>query len=213
MHDDLGGGSLTALPIVETQLGDIATYIPTNVISITDGQIFLEGDLFNAGIRPAMNVGVSVSRVGGDAQIKAIRQVAGRLRLDMAQFRELAAFAQFGSDLDEATLRRLERGRRLTEILKQPQYEPVPVEEQVIIIYAGTHGYCDVVPLDKMHQYEMDMLTFMRTQRPEIGADIVEQKEITEENEAKLQAALDEFNQIWVGSGVAGEGVSSGDSA
>lgn len=213
MHDDLGGGSLTALPIVETQLGDIATYIPTNVISITDGQIFLEGDLFNAGIRPAMNVGVSVSRVGGDAQIKAIRQVAGRLRLDMAQFRELAAFAQFGSDLDEATLRRLERGRRLTEILKQPQYEPVPVAEQVIIIYAGTHGYCDVVPLDKMRQYEIDMLTFMRTQHPEIGADIVEQKEITEENEAKLQAALDEFNQTWVGLGAADEGVSSGDSA
>ncbi len=212
MSDERGGGSLTALPIVETQLGDIATYIPTNVISITDGQIFLEGELFNAGIRPAMNVGVSVSRVGGDAQTKAMKQVAGRLRLDMAQFRELAAFAQFGSDLDESTLRRLERGRRLTEILKQPQYEPVPLEEQVIIIYAGTHGYCETVPLDKMRQYETDMLTFMRTQHPEIGADIVAKKEITDENEVSLQAALDEFNETWAALSGAAE-TSSGDSA
>jgi F-type H+-transporting ATPase subunit alpha len=198
LHADQGGGSLTALPIVETQLGDIATYIPTNVISITDGQIYLESDLFNAGIRPAMNVGVSVSRVGGDAQTKAMKQVAGRLRLEMAQFRELAAFAQFGSDLDEGTLRRLERGQRLTEILKQPQYEPVPLEEQVIIIYAGTHGYCDPAPVEKMRQYELDLLTFMRTQHPEIGTDIATQKALGEETEAKLRAALAEFNQTWV---------------
>jgi F-type H+-transporting ATPase subunit alpha len=197
LHADRGGGSLTALPIVETQLGDIATYIPTNVISITDGQIYLETDLFNAGIRPAINVGVSVSRVGGDAQTKAMKQVAGRLRMEMAQFRELAAFAQFGSDLDEATLRRLERGQRLTEILKQLQYEPVSLEEQVIIIYAGTHGYCDSVPLDKMRQYELDLLAFTRTQHPEIGADIAAQGELSEENEAKLQAALKDFNSTW----------------
>ncbi len=198
LHDEKrGGGSLTALPIVETQLGDIATYIPTNVISITDGQIYLETDLFNAGIRPAINVGVSVSRVGGDAQTRAMKQVAGRLRLDMAQFRELAAFAQFGSDLDEATLHRLERGRRLTEILKQPQYEPVPLEEQVMIIYAGTQGYCDAVPLSEMRQYELDLFAFMRTQHPQIGADIAAQGKITEETESRLRAALEEFGQVW----------------
>ncbi len=197
LHADRGGGSLTALPIIETQVGDISAYIPTNVISITDGQIYLETDLFNAGIRPAINVGISVSRVGGDAQTRAMKQVAGRLRLEMAQFRELAAFAQFGSDLDEATLRRLERGQRLTEILKQPQYEPVPLDEQVIIIYAGTQGYCDSVPLDKMRQYELDLLAFTRTQHPEIGADIATQGELSEETEAKLQAALEEFNSTW----------------
>jgi len=195
LRDDRGGGSLTALPIVETQLGDIATYIPTNVISITDGQIYLEGDLFNAGIRPAMNVGVSVSRVGGDAQTEAMKQVAGRLRLEMAQFRELAAFAQFGSDLDESTQRRLERGRRLTEILKQPQYEPAPLEEQVMMIYAGTHGFCDAVPLDKMRQYEQDMLASMRAKHPAIGAAIAAQGKITEETEEELKAALEEFNR------------------
>jgi F-type H+-transporting ATPase subunit alpha len=201
MHEERGGGSLTALPIVETQLGDIATYIPTNVISITDGQIYLEGDLFNAGIRPAMNVGISVSRVGGDAQTRAMKQVAGRLRLEMAQFRELAAFAQFGSDLDESTLRRLERGRRLTEILKQPQYEPATLTDQVIIIYAGTHGYCDPVPLEEMRRYEQDLLTFMRTQHPEIGDDVVAHEEITAETEPKLQAALEAFNQTWIAAG------------
>jgi len=199
LHDEKrGGGSLTALPIVETQLGDIATYIPTNVISITDGQIYLETDLFNAGIRPAINVGISVSRVGGDAQTKAMKQVAGRLRLEMAQFRELAAFAQFGSDLDAATQRRLERGRRLTEILKQPQYEPMPLEEQVMIVYAGTHGYCDGVPVAEMRRYEQNLLAFMRTQHPEIGADIATRGEITEETEANLRAALEEFNQTWL---------------
>ena len=194
LSDDNGGGSLTALPIVETQLGDIATYIPTNVISITDGQIYLDDNLFNAGIRPAINVGVSVSRVGGDAQTKAMKQVAGQLRLDMAQFRELAAFAQFGSDLDEITQQRLERGRRLTEILKQPQYAPVSLAEQVIAIYAGTHGYCNAVPVEEMQQYEQDMLTFMHANHSELVAEIAELEEISEEAEIKLQAALEEFN-------------------
>jgi F-type H+-transporting ATPase subunit alpha len=191
------GGSLTALPIVETLLGDVTAYIPTNVISITDGQIYLETDLFNAGIRPAINVGISVSRVGGDAQTKAMKQVAGGLRLDMASYQELAAFAQFGSSVDEATQRRLDRGRRLTEILKQPQYEPVPLEEEVIIIYAGTHGYCDHVPVARMREYEVELLRFMRTEHPEIGADIAKRKEITEETEKALRAALEEFNRRW----------------
>jgi F-type H+/Na+-transporting ATPase subunit alpha len=198
LHDDRGGGSLTALPIIETQLGDMAAYIPTNVISITDGQIYLETDLFNAGIRPAMNVGTSVSRVGGDAQTKAMKQVAGRLRMDMAQFRELAAFAQFGSDLDASTLQRLERGRRLTEILKQPQYEPASLAEQVIIIFAGTQGFCDAVPLEEMRQYELNLLTFMRTKQPGIVADIAEKKALTDESEEKLKAALQEFNKTWI---------------
>ncbi len=197
LHADLGGGSLTALPIVETQLGDLATYIPTNVISITDGQIYLETDLFNAGIRPAINVGISVSRVGGDAQSKAMKQVAGQLRLEMAQFRELAAFAQFGSDLDPSTQRRLERGQRLTEILKQPQYEPVPLAEQVIIIYAGTHGYCDDVPLEKMRQYEENLLAFMRAKHSPVVDQIAEEKELTEELEDKLKTALESFNASW----------------
>jgi len=191
------GGSLTALPIVETLLGDVTAYIPTNVISITDGQIYLETDLFNAGIRPAINVGISVSRVGGDAQTKAMKQVAGGLRLDMASYQELAAFAQFGSDLDEATQQRLDRGRRLTEILKQPQYEPVPLEEQVIIIYAGTHGYCDHVPVGRMREYEQALLLYMRTKHPEIGADIIARKVLTEETEQALRAALESFNQQW----------------
>jgi F-type H+/Na+-transporting ATPase subunit alpha len=197
LHADLGGGSLTALPIVETQLGDLATYIPTNVISITDGQIYLETDLFNAGIRPAINVGISVSRVGGDAQSKAMKQVAGQLRLEMAQFRELAAFAQFGSDLDPSTQRRLERGQRLTEILKQPQYEPVPLAEQVVIIYVGTHGYCDDVPLEKMREYEESLLAFMRAKHSAVVDQIAEEKEITGELEDKLKAALESFNATW----------------
>lgn len=195
LHNDLGGGSLTALPIVETQLGDIATYIPTNVISITDGQIYLETDLFNAGVRPAINVGNSVSRVGGDAQTQAMKQVAGQLRLDMAQFRELAAFAQFGSELDQATQRRLERGRRLTEILKQPQYSPVPLSEELTIIYAGTHGYCDQVPVDEIRRYEQGLRAFMRTTHPEVLDAISQQQEVTEEIEANLEAALREFNE------------------
>ncbi len=193
------GGSLTALPIVETLLGDVTAYIPTNVISITDGQIYLETDLFNAGIRPAINVGISVSRVGGDAQTRAMKQVAGGLRLDMASYQELAAFAQLGSELDEATQRKLDRGRRLTEILKQPQYEPVPLEEQVIIIYAGTKGYCDHVPVAKMREYERALLNYMRLEHPEIGADIATRKELTKETEEALKAALEEFNRRWRG--------------
>ncbi|HEY6357292.1 MAG TPA: F0F1 ATP synthase subunit alpha, partial [Vicinamibacterales bacterium] len=157
LKKELGGGSLTALPVIETQAGDLSAYIPTNVISITDGQIFLEADLFNQGIRPAINVGNSVSRVGGSAQIKAMRQVAGSLRLDLAQYRELAAFAQFGSDLDPGTQRQLNRGKRLTEILKQPQYQPLPVEKQVVIVYAATNGYLDSVPVEKLRQYEDDL--------------------------------------------------------
>ena len=191
------GGSLTALPIVETLLGDVTAYIPTNVISITDGQIYLETDLFNAGIRPAINVGISVSRVGGDAQTKAMKQVAGGLRLDMASYQELAAFAQLGSEMDEATQRKLDRGRRLTELLKQPQYEPVPLEEQVMIIYAGTHGYLDHVPVAKVREYERAFLNFMRTMHPEVGADIAARKVITPQTEEALKAALEEFNQRW----------------
>jgi F-type H+-transporting ATPase subunit alpha len=191
------GGSLTALPIVETLLGDVTAYIPTNVISITDGQIYLEGDLFNAGIRPAINVGISVSRVGGDAQTKAMKQVAGGLRLDMARFQELAAFAQFGSDLDESTQRQLDRGRRLTEILKQPQYAPVPLEEQVIIIYAGTKGFCDRVPVARMREAEQALLDYMRYQHPEIGADIAARKALTTETEEALKAALTDFFAQW----------------
>jgi len=194
LSEDLGGGSLTALPIVETQLGDLATYIPTNVISITDGQIYLETDLFNAGIRPAINVGISVSRVGGDAQTKAMKQVAGQLRLDMAQFRELAAFAQFGSELDPATQRRLERGRRLTEILKQPQYDPVPLAEQVVIIYAGTQGSASDVPVEEMREYEENLLAFVRANYPGVVNEIATEKVLTEETEEILQEALEEFN-------------------
>ncbi|MCK5428308.1 MAG: F0F1 ATP synthase subunit alpha, partial [Anaerolineales bacterium] len=191
------GGSLTALPIIETLLGDLSAYIPTNVISITDGQIYLEGNLFYAGIRPAVNVGLSVSRVGGDAQTKAIRQVAGRLRLDMASFRELAAFAQFGSDLDKATQAQLNRGQHLQEILKQPQYEPVTLSNQVIIIFAGTQGYSDGVPLDEMRRWEQSLTRYMETSHPEIGKDIVEKKLITDENEAKLHEILKDFTSTW----------------
>jgi F-type H+-transporting ATPase subunit alpha len=192
------GGSLTALPIVETLLGDVTAYIPTNVISITDGQIYLETDLFNAGIRPAINIGISVSRVGGDARTEAMNEVAGDLRLDMASFQELAAFAQFGSDLDEATQRRLDRGRRLREILKQPQYQPVPLEKQVIIIYAGTNGYLDAVPIDNVREYELAMLEYMEIEHPEIGHAIATTKELSDETEGKLIAALQTFNRQWL---------------
>ena len=191
------GGSLTALPIIETLLGDVSAYIPTNVISITDGQIYLEGNLFYAGIRPAINVGISVSRVGGDAQTKAMKQVAGRLRLDMAAFRELAAFAQFGSDLDKATQAQLNRGLRMQEILKQPQYSPVPLEHEIIVIYAATHGYADDVPLEKMRQWELDLLRYMDTSHPEIGRDILSKGKITDETEEQLKAALDAFMAGW----------------
>jgi len=191
------GGSLTALPIIETLLGDVSAYVPTNVISITDGQIYLENNLFYAGIRPAVNVGLSVSRVGGDAQTKAMKQVASRLRLDMAAFRELAAFAQFGSDLDKATQAQLNRGQHLQEILKQPQYEPMSLENQVIVIFAGTQGYSDKVPLDRMRPWEMALLRYMEASHPEIGKDISEKKRITDENQEALRSALDAFTTTW----------------
>ncbi len=192
-----GAGSLTALPIIETLANDISAYIPTNVISITDGQIYLESDLFYAGIRPALNVGLSVSRVGGSAQTKAMRRVAGKLRLDLAQYRELAAFAQFGTELDPATKAQLDRGARITEILKQPQYEPMPLENQVIVIFAGTQGYADNIPLERMRAWEQSLLRFMETSYPEIGKDIAEKKRITDETTAKLRAALDAFTSTY----------------
>jgi F-type H+-transporting ATPase subunit alpha len=191
------GGSLTALPIIETLLGDVSSYIPTNVISITDGQIYLESNLFNAGIRPAINVGISVSRVGGDAQTKAMKQVAGRLRLDMAAYREVAAFALMSSDLDKATKQQLGRGTRMQEILKQPQYSPMSLESQVIVIYAGTNGYADLVPSDKMARWQADLLKFIESSYPEIGRDITEKKRITDENREKLAMALDTFRNTW----------------
>lgn len=195
MHPDFGGGSLTALPVIETQLGDITTYVPTNVISITDGQLYLESDLFYAGIRPALNVGISVSRVGGKAQTRAMRDVAGRLRLELAQFRELAAFAQFGSDLDKATRDQLERGQRLTEILKQPQYEPVPLDLQVMLIYAVTHNHADDVPVDKIREWADGLLRFMNTVHPEVGRRIMETEKLDEETESKLSDAIVEYRE------------------
>ncbi len=197
LSDKRGGGSLTALPIIETLLGDLSAYIPTNVISITDGQIYLETDLFNAGIRPAVNTGLSVSRVGGDAQRKAMKTVAGRLRLDMAQFRNLAAFAQFGSDLDRATQEQLDRGRRLTELLKQPQYEPVPLADQVMTIYAGTRGYLDKVPVERVRDWEVEFRQYMAAQHPDIARRLNETYELTEEVEADLKRAIDGFNSGW----------------
>lgn len=193
------GGSLTALPIIETLLGDVSAYVPTNVISITDGQIYLESNLFNAGIRPAVNVGISVSRVGGAAQTKAMRQVAGRLKLDMASYRELAAFAQFGSDLDKATQNQLNRGRRMQEILKQPQYQPVSLSHQVMVIFAGTNGFADEVPVEKMREWELDVVKFLDQSYPEIGKDIVEKKMISPDNDKKLREALSAFKATWQG--------------
>ena len=193
------GGSLTSLPIIETLLGDVSAYIPTNVISITDGQIYLESNLFNAGIRPAVNVGISVSRVGGDAQTKAMKQVAGRLRLDMAAYRELAAFALMASDLDKSTQQQLSRGQRMQEILKQPQYQPMEFEFQVMVIFAGTNGYADGVALDKMAQWQNDLIRYMETSYPEIGKDIVAKKTISDENRAALTKALDGFRAGWAG--------------
>lgn len=191
------GGSLTALPIIETLLGDVSAYIPTNVISITDGQIYLENNLFNAGIRPAVNVGISVSRVGGDAQTRAMKQVAARLRLDMAAYRELAAFAQFGSDLDKSTQAQLSRGQRLQEILKQPQYEPMSMEDQVIVLFAGTRGYADNIELDMVKSWENALLRYMDNNHPEIARSILDKKRITEETEAQLVEALKNFNTTW----------------
>jgi F-type H+-transporting ATPase subunit alpha len=197
LSDARGGGSLTALPIIETLLGDVSAYIPTNVISITDGQIYLESELFNAGIRPAINVGISVSRVGGDAQIRAMRQVAGRLKGDMAQFRELAAFAQFGSDLDAVTRRQLDRGQRLTEILKQPQYAPVSQEKQIMMIYAGTNGFLDNVPTGRVREWIVAFHKFMDTQYAAIGEEINREKKMSDELLAKLRAACEEFSKSW----------------
>ena len=195
MNNELGGGSLTALPIIETQAGDLSAYIPTNVISITDGQIFLESDLFHQGIRPAINVGNSVSRVGGSAQIKAMRQVAGSLRLDLAQYRELAAFAQFGSDLDAQTQAQLNRGARLVEILKQPQYNPLPIEKQVLLIYAGTNGYLDPVPVSDVGAYEIELYRTFELRHAGILTGIAEKKQIDDEMKGQVNAALKEFSQ------------------
>ena len=191
--DGHGGGSLTALPIIETQAGDVSAYIPTNVISITDGQIYLEPELFYSGVRPAINVGLSVSRVGGNAQIKAMKQVAGRLRLELAQYREMAAFAKFGSDLDKATQALLARGSRLTELLKQGQYVPIPVEKQVVLLYAGAHGYIDMYPEKALKKYEQEMVAYMEKEHPDILSDIKEKKEISESIEERLDKALGLF--------------------
>ena len=193
LNDELGAGSLTALPIIETKGGDVAAYIPTNVISITDGQIFLETNLFNKGIRPAINVGLSVSRVGGAAQIKAMKQVAGNLRLDLAQYRELEAFSQFASDLDEASRKQLERGERLVEILKQPAYSPLPVEKQVVIIYAGTRGYLDDISPKSIRKFEDELYPFIETKYPQIFENIRTKKKLDEETEEQLKKALEEF--------------------
>ena len=197
LSDAKGGGSLTSLPVIETQAGDISAYIPTNVISITDGQIFLEGDLFNSGIRPAIDVGNSVSRVGGSAQIKAMKQVAGGLRLSLAQFRSLAAFAQFGSDLDKATLAELARGQRLTEILKQPQYQPMDVEKQVLLIWAATNGHTDDVPVDQVGKFENELLRFIENSRPGALQSLREKKAVTDEISQDLDQALKDFKDVW----------------
>ncbi len=188
------GGSLTALPIIETLLGDVSAYVPTNVISITDGQIYLENDLFYSGIRPAINAGISVSRVGGDAQLKAMKQVAGQLRLEMAAFRELAAFAQFGSDLDKATQARLDRGRRLREVLKQPQFSPVPIANQIIVIYATTHGYADEVGLTRMAEWENELVRYMESSYSDLISLILKEKQMTQEIEDKLNTALESYS-------------------
>ncbi len=198
LNDELGAGSLTALPIIETQAGDVSAYIPTNVISITDGQIFLETDLFNSGIRPAINVGLSVSRVGGAAQIKATKQVSGTLRLDLAQYRELQAFAQFASDLDEASRKQLERGQRMVEILKQPPYSPLPIEKQVVILYAGTKGFLDDIPVKDITKFEAELYPFIEAKYPEILEKIATKKKLDEEIEDLLNKALNEFKATFV---------------
>jgi F-type H+-transporting ATPase subunit alpha len=190
LNDKLGGGSLTALPIIETQLGDVAAYIPTNVISITDGQIYLESDLFYSGVRPAVNVGLSVSRVGGSAQIKAMRQIAGKLRLDLAQYRELAAFAQFGSDLDKATLQQLARGQRMVELLKQGQYTPLPVEKQIAIIFAGGQGMLDDLPVEEVQPFEEFLYPYLERKHPQLLGDIANKKELGDELREALTKAV-----------------------
>jgi F-type H+-transporting ATPase subunit alpha len=197
LNKDFGGGSLTALPIIETQAGDVSAYIPTNVISITDGQIYLEADLFYKGIRPALNVGLSVSRVGSAAQIKAMKKVAGKLRLDLAQFRELEAFAQFGSDLDEKTRMQIERGRRTVEILKQDQYSPMPVENQVAILYALTNGFMDDVAVEKVKAWENDFHKFMKTEGKEALSLIAKEKELSDRVIKKLEEVIRQFKEIY----------------
>ncbi len=199
LNDELGAGSITAFPIIETQAGDVSAYIPTNVISITDGQIFLETDLFNSGIRPAINVGLSVSRVGGAAQIKAMKQVAGTLRLDLASYRELQAFAQFASDLDEYSRNQLSRGQRMVEVLKQPPYQPIPVERQVVIIFAGTNGYLDDIPVGSVTRFEAELYPFMEAKYSGIFDAIRESKKIDSETEADLKIALDDFKTSFAG--------------
>jgi F-type H+-transporting ATPase subunit alpha len=200
LSKERGGGSLTALPIIETLLGDVSAYIPTNVISITDGQLFLESELFNAGQRPAINVGISVSRVGGDAQRKAMKKVGGRMKLELSQFRALAAFAQFGSDLDKSTQQQLDRGLRLTELLKQQQYQPLSLAEEVIMIYAGTRGYMDNIPVNRIKEYQTNFMRFVNTQYPQIAQSILSadtKYDLTEESEKLLQRALTDFNASW----------------
>jgi F-type H+-transporting ATPase subunit alpha len=205
LSDELGGGSLTGIPVIETQAGDVSAYIPTNVISITDGQIFLQTDLFYSGVRPAINIGISVSRVGGNAQIKAMKQVAGRLRIDLAQYRELEAFAQFGSELDEATKRTLARGARMVEALNQGRYQPLPVEEQVALIFAGTQGYLDDIAVAHVREFLDGLRAYLKAQHDEILVDIAQRQEITDETEAALRAALDEFHHSF-GGDVSAEG-------
>jgi F-type H+-transporting ATPase subunit alpha len=198
--DPHSGGSLTALPIIETQAGDVSAYIPTNVISITDGQIFLESDLFYSGVRPAINVGISVSRVGGNAQIKAMKKISGTLRLDLAQYREMAAFSQFASDLDAATRAQLERGKRLVEILKQGQYVPLAVEKQVVTIYAATQGYCDKLPVDSLKQFEADLYLHIDTAHPDLFESIRTKREITDDIKGKLNGVIEAFTKDFAAS-------------
>ena len=193
LSEELGGGSLTAFPIIETQAGDVSAYIPTNVISITDGQIYVEPGMFNAGIRPAINVGISVSRVGGSAQIKAMRKVAGRLRLELAQYADLEAFARFGSDLDKATLQQLRRGSRLTELLKQGQYVPMPVERQVVSIFSGTNGFLDEIPLEHVQRFEQELLEMMELKHASILKEIADKRDLTDALTASLKQVLTDF--------------------
>ena len=197
VSDELGAGSMTALPIIETQAGDVSAYIPTNVISITDGQIFLETDLFYSGVRPAINVGLSVSRVGGAAQIKGMKQVAGKLRLDLAQYREMAAFAQFGSDLDAATQAQLHRGERLVELLKQGQYKPLSVVEQIVSIFAGVRGLVDDIPVGDIQRFESGLLNFMEDKHKPVMEKIAEAQKLDDETEAQVQAAIEEFKGLF----------------
>jgi F-type H+-transporting ATPase subunit alpha len=194
----MGGGSMTALPVIETQAGDVSAYIPTNVISITDGQIYLEGDLFYAGQRPAINVGLSVSRVGGAAQVKAMKQVAGRLKLDLAQYQELAAFAQFGTDLDKATMASLSRGERMMELLKQGQYQPMAVEEQIAVIYAGVNRYLENLPIEKVEPFEQEYIRFLKSNYPNILQEIREKKALDDELEELLKKSIKEFLDSFV---------------